>query len=124
MTVAFVVIEIRERPLKLARRTVSAAKLRQFEIGAAIQLLRPADVIADEQVKLAVIVIIDPRSAGAPAVRRSPYSCYFSDLAKFAVAFVVEQVIAADARHEKVGQSVVIVITHGNAHAVHGNIQS
>src|SRR5882724_12466734 len=75
MTTAIVVVQIGENAIEIARRAVSAADIGQLKRGGLIQLSRPTDVVADEQIQLSVIVVIDPRGAGAPSIRSADDAC-------------------------------------------------
>ena len=124
MAVALVMVEVRERALEFAGRPVGASDLRQLEICAAIQLRRPANVIADEEIEFAVVVVIDPGSACAPAVGRAPDAGSLRHVTELAVTFISEEVISSNASNEDIHQPVVVVIADGNAHPVETDIQA
>ena len=81
-------------------------------------------VIADEQVELAVVVVINERGARAPAIGRTAYSRFRGHFVKLAVAVIMEKMIAAHRRDEHVGQSVIVVIPDRHAHAVEANVET
>src|SRR5262249_12797943 len=124
MAVALVMIKIWKSALEFSRRPVGTSNLRQLEIGAAIQLGRPADVVTNEQIELSVVVIIDPGSAGTPAVACSAHSGGLGHVAKLSAPFVAEQPISANTRNENIHQAVVIVIAYGDAHPIKAYIQA
>src|SRR5947209_14112358 len=72
-------------------------------------------VTADEEVKSAVIVVVEPDRAGGPGSHVEPgfggYIC------KRAVAVVAIQNGAADTGYQHVRVTVVVVIAHSHAHA-------
>ena len=69
MAVAVVVVEAWKRPFKIVRLTIGARLSVNFVANLGINFLGPLDVIADEQIQLAIVVIIHPRRAGAPVIR-------------------------------------------------------
>src|SRR6516162_7886910 len=76
----------------------------------------PRDVICDDQIQLAVIVVVKPSRARRPTPSVFD-SCMSRYIFKSAVAVVVVQNATAIAEYEKIREPVVIVITHGHAHA-------
>ena len=66
LAVAVVVVEIGQGPLEVLRPAVRAAAAGELEVLAFVELARPADVVADEQVEVAVVVVVEPAAAGAP----------------------------------------------------------
>src|SRR5208337_745386 len=85
---AVVVIEVGESALEVSGRAVGPANLGQLVGRAQVQFRRPTDVIADEQVEPAVVVIINPGRAGAPEPRVASHVCFTGHLAEFAAAFI------------------------------------
>ena len=82
-----------------------------------IVLGRPLDVIADEQVEIAILVVVEPSRAGGPVtlVRHSRLGCYIRE---GAVAVVVVEDGVAVTGHQHVGVTIVVEIPHGYALAV------
>src|ERR1043166_1824164 len=118
MAVAVVVIKDREGTFEIHGRTVGASEADEFVANFEINFFGPLDVIADEQIEPAVVVVINKGRAGAPVVRRIAEAGGRSDVAKFAAAFVVKKVVPADRSDENVRQSVVVKITNSDAHSV------
>ncbi len=88
-----------------------------------VVLRRPAHVVADEQVEQAVAVVIDPeRGSAEPLAGLEAGGA--SDIGKFAVTVIAEEMALADAGDENVGEAVVVVIADGYAHAVHFDIEA
>src|SRR5262249_31208531 len=123
-SVTFIMVEIWEGTLKLARRSVRTAYLRQLKAGAAVQLRRPTDVIANKQIKIAVVIVINPGSAGAPTVAPSTNSGHGGHVMKFAIALIVKEVVAVKAGDENVLKPVVIIVTNGHAHTKKADVQA
>ncbi len=86
--------------------------------GAAILVLGLGELheLADKQVELPVIVIIEPDRARAPA--RSGDARPFGDIGERTVAVVVIENAAAVLRNVEVGKSISIVVPHGYALSV------
>src|SRR5678815_163562 len=78
---------------------------------------RPANVVADEQIEVAVAVVVEPGGARAPLVGAAADARYGGDVAEV-TADVPEQVVDADGRDEQVGPAVVVVVRRRDAHAV------
>src|SRR5262245_61371804 len=114
MAVALIMVKVWKIALEFARRPISASNLRQLEVGAAVQIGRPADIIADEQIELAIIVIIEPGSACAPTVAGAADSGSLGDVTKLAVPFISEQMVSSNACDENIHQAVVIKIACSN----------
>ena len=89
-----------------------------------VDLLGPTDVIADEKIELAVVVVVEPGAAGAPFPAGSADPRLRGDVPELAAAQVVEEVIAVHPGDEDVGQAVVVVVAHRDAHAVEADVQS
>src|ERR1043165_1084202 len=84
------------------------AKLRQM-IHVKINIVR------DEQVQFAVIVIIKKCSARRPT--RSANTGLLSYISKAAVAVVVIQMVLSQASHKEIVKTVVIVVSNCHAHS-------
>ena len=73
------------------------------------------DVARDEQVDVAVAIVIGPGRAGAEAA--AAHSGFFGYVLELAVAQVVIEHVAAKAGDVNIVEAVVVVIGHGDAHA-------
>ena len=124
MAVAVVVIKMGKRALEIHGLAVGARPAVNFVADLGVNFARPLDVVADEEVELAVVVVIKKRRARAPVVGRTAHARLLRHFVEFAVAVVVEQMIAADRRDEHIGQPVVVVIPDGHAHAVKTHVQA
>ena len=69
MAVALVVIQVGERPFEIHRRAVGASNSGQRVVHGQVDFPRPFDVIANEQIEPAIVIVIDESRAGAPAGR-------------------------------------------------------
>ena len=123
MAVAVVVVEPWKRAFKVVRRAVGARPAIDLVAYLCINILRPFNVIADEQIELPVVVVIHPRSARAPVIGRSTDSSHRGHFLELAVSFIVKQVVAAHRRDEHVIQSVVVVIPNRHAHSVETHVE-
>jgi len=118
------VIQVRKNTLEIAGRPVSPADIGEFERGGEVHLGRPVDVIADEQVQLSVVIVIDPGGAGAPAIWPAARASFGGGLPESAVALVPEEMVSSHRGDEEIHQAVVVVIARGNAHAVETEVQA
>src|SRR6185369_2968772 len=82
-----------------------------------ICLRRPVDVVADEEIELAVVVIVEP--GGARGKTWIADAGGFGYVEKLAAAEVVEEMVWADAGDVDVGVAVVVVVSRGDADAIH-----
>src|SRR5262249_5837237 len=77
---------------------------------------RPAAVAADEQVEIAIPVIVEPGGARAPrGTRSSRRACY---LGEGAIAVVMKQMAAAVGGEIQVRMAVVIIVSHRSPHPI------
>ena len=72
-------------------------------------------VSRDEQINVAVSIVVGPSRAGAES--SACHACFVCDIFEFAVAQVVIQGVSAEASYVNVGETVVVVISDGHAHA-------
>src|SRR5437868_2776772 len=68
MAMAIIMIEPGKDAFEIHRRPISPGDAINFVAHFAVNFLGPAHVVADKQVKLPIVVIIDPRAAAAPIV--------------------------------------------------------
>jgi len=112
--VAIVVVEEAGGGLEDSRHAVIvvadlvAAAFELFDAGV-------VDEAADEEVELAIIVVIEPDGAGGPAWSGEPG--FFGDVSERAVLVVFVQDAFAVGGDEQVRPAVVVVIPDGDAHA-------
>jgi len=69
-----------------------------------------ADVIGDEQVKMAIAIVIDKSATGAPARLVVEQAGVFGDIGEGAVTIVAEQDVLAEIGAENVVEAVIIII--------------
>src|ERR1700736_3606031 len=110
--VAPVVVKNVRRAWELSRRTISV------KIGAAIfAVLRvPLHIPRDEQVQLAIVVVIEKAGGNGPTAACD--SRFRGHIGESSVAVVVIQNVLAIASNVQVGIIVIVVVTDGYAHAV------
>jgi len=77
----------------------------------------PLDVIANDEIQVAVSVVIHPGSAGAEFVRAFEPGL-LRHVGECAVAIVVKQMVLPVGGDEQIVVAVVVVITDGHAHAI------
>src|ERR1041385_8205564 len=109
MSAAIVMVKPWESAGKIHRGTVSAGSAVNFVADLGIDFARPLDIVADEQIELAVIVIIEERRGSAPVAGRAAHPRFGSDFAEFSLAFIVKQMTAAHCGHENVIESVIVI---------------
>src|SRR5437764_5919887 len=90
-----------------------------IEIG----LRRPLDIVADDQVEVAILVVVDPGGAGAEFLR-SEQSCFLRDIGERAVAIVMKNVALAVGRDENIVVTVIVVIPDGNTESKHLHVEA
>ena len=73
------------------------------------------NVTRNKQIELAIFVVVAPGRSGAEAT--APHSGFIGYVLKFAVAEVTVERIASVTGHVNIGQPVVVVIGHRNAHS-------
>src|SRR4029434_9039543 len=108
--------------LEIHRLAVRAADTDKLVAHFKVDRARPPDVVANEQVELAIVVVIQPRATGAPVDAAAAYPGLSSDVLEFASAFVVKEPVTIDGRNKHIRAPVVIVIASGHAHAVKADI--
>ena len=83
---------------------------------------RPVQIVAHEEVKFAVIIIVHPRRRHAPELlprRGKPGNSGFGgDIGKGAVAVVVIKDVAVEPGNINVGSPVIVIVGRGSANAV------
>ena len=78
------------------------------------------DVVAHEEVKEPIAVVINPGAAGTPAYAIFPQARLLGHIRKSAVAVVVPQDVVTPIAAEQVVPAVVVVVTHADASAPSG----
>ena len=124
MAAAVVVVEIRICSREIIWLAIGARSAVDFVAHFRIDFLRPPHVIADEQIQPAVVVVIQPRRAGAPIIGRAAHAGARRHFPELSLPVVVKEVIAAHRRDEHVVQAVVVVIADGHTHAVETRVQT
>src|SRR5262249_55364381 len=106
MTVPVVAIEIWKSSFEIHGLPVSAADPDQFVAHLEIDFLGPANVIADEEIQQAIVVVVDPSATGAPLARGTTYTSTGSDVFELPLAVVVKEVVLAYRRDEDVDPTI------------------
>src|SRR6185369_7433177 len=98
--------------LIVVKRTKSAFEIHGLSVGAPdpnqliadlqINLARPAHVIANKQIELAVVIIINPRTTRAPVLAFATHAGRGGDIFKFAVSAIMEKMISSHASDEHI----------------------
>jgi hypothetical protein len=119
------VAAIAEQPARLAaigfRRAVRL--LLAGEAAEDVVLGRPLDVVADEEIEVAVAIEVDPhrrraeRHAAIKAAR-------FGGVREGALAGVPKETVLTDAGDEDVGEAVVVEIADGHAHPIQLDVEA
>ena len=81
------------------------------------------DVVGDEQIELAIAIVVDESAAGAPASSRARDSGLFTHIGEGAVPIVVVQNILAEVSDEQIVVAVVIVVADADALAPAGVLE-
>ncbi len=123
-SVAVIAVEVGEGGREVPWLTVGSADAGQLVIGGVIYFAGPAEVVAHEEVEVAVVVHIEPGGGGAPVVGVAGYSGAGGDVGEPAIAEVLQEVIGAGGGDEHICEAVVVVIAGGDAHAVAGEVES
>ena len=112
------VIEIAERSAERPRRSVRPLLAVEREELTQIGVAVPRDVIANEQVQPAVVVIIEEPARRPPRVVGPGHSRRFGDVRPPVVAVVAIQPVRTDGADEQIDVSVVVIISDGRPHPV------
>ena len=82
-----------------------------------IDVARPLDVVADEQIEVAVVVVVEPgrRCSTGPPRRPHPRRRHVAELSS---PIVAQQRVMPDRGDEEVDPTVVVVVAGGQAHPV------
>src|SRR5206468_3988643 len=75
---------------------------------------RPLNIIADDEVQVAILVVVHPSGAGAEFFW-SEQSCSLRDIGERAVAIVMKKAALADGSDEKIVVAFVVVINERSA---------
>ena len=103
---AQIVIQARPRAFVGFRRAIGFRGA--VERAPEVVLGRPLHIVGDEQVHLAVAIVIQPRGAGAEIRILDPGG--FGDIGELAVAQVVKQAVALQRRDVHVFAAVIVIV--------------
>ena len=115
-TVMVVMEELCFLPLVVVWMTVGAVA-RPVLSAPGIILRTPFDVVADHEVQEAVLVVVEPASAGGPSIFVG-HACLGRDVRESSLAVIVIENGTAVARDVEVRKAVVVKIAHRHALAV------
>src|SRR5437016_11061704 len=88
------------------------------------------DIVGDEQIELAVAIVVDKCTAGVPALAVTAHARFLGHIGERAIAIVVIKNILAEIADEEIFEAVVVVVTNANALSpagvgyagLHGNV--
>src|SRR4051794_12328267 len=82
----------------------------------------PRDIVDDEQVEQAVVVVVEPAGADGEHLSElwmhSRHPGLRRDIRKRTIAVVVKQLVVVDAGDVEVGATVVVIVGRRNAHPI------
>ena len=107
----------------LVRLRSAVGFVRSVERAVQIALLGPLHVIRNDQVQLAVPVVVHPRRAGGKFIR-VPTSRGLGHIGERPVTIVVKEMALSERGDEEIVVSVVVVVADRRAEAKHRNRQS
>ena len=73
------------------------------------------DIVGDEEIELAIAVVVHEGAAGIPALAIAGDAGFFADVRKSAVAVVVKENVFAEVSDEQVFEAVVVVVANADA---------
>ena len=76
----------------------------------------PIEISRDEQVELAIIVVIEESGRCRPAPRA--HACFRGDIGEGSIAVVPVEDVAAVIGHVQIGEAIAVVVTGGHSHSV------
>ena len=109
---------------KFQRRPVGTAHTRQQVIQLLIQLAIPADVIANEQVQVAIAIVVKEGGAGAPIVGCSGSARRGRHVREFARTEIAKQAIRSHGRQINIAQAIAVIVPAGDPHSVARHVQT
>src|SRR5690606_15440911 len=86
---------------KVLRPSVSPAAAGQLKVLGRVVLAGPFDVVAHEQIQIAVPVIVQPPATAAPLLIVTGDTRRLGDIFELAVTLVVKQAVRTDRRDER-----------------------
>src|SRR5882762_7562338 len=86
-------------------------------------LRRPAHVVANEKIKEAVAVIIEPERGGAESLTHAQ-ATGARYIEKSSLARVAKQPVLPHASDQDIGKAVIVIVTDCDAHSVHLDIEA
>ncbi len=88
-----------------------------------IRFWRPLHIVSDDQIEFAVLVVVNPSSAGAEFFHAAE-TRLLRHISKCSVAVVVKQPALSVRSDENIVVAVVVVVADGYADAVHFNVET
>ncbi len=108
---------------KIQGRAIRAADSRDSEVDGPIDLSRPLDVVANEEIQIPVVVGVEKPRARSPTGGVPRDAGQFGHVGEVP-AVVAEQVIGPHRRDEQIGVAVRIVITDRDTHPVQAQVEA
>ncbi len=115
-------VAVQDRALPLVRLRRAVGLVGAVQRAEEVLVQRPLHVVGDEQVQLAVLVVVEEGRAGAEASAAGPG--LRGDVGEAAVALVVEEPVAAEAGEVDVHPAVVVVVGGRAAQPVHRDVEA
>ena len=113
----------REGAAEVLRAPVGPAATDEPKVLGAVDVARPGDVIAHEQIEIAVAVGIEPATTRPPIVLIPRHAGVSGDIGESPRAEIAKQSVGPDGTHEQIPPAVGIEIAHGDAGAVEGDVE-
>ena len=99
------------------------AKAGEAKIDLQIALARPLDIVADVEVQVAIVVVVEKGGGRRPLLLPAGHPGIGGDVAETAT-FVAKQAVRAHRSHEEIRPAVVVVVGSGHAHAEEIDVQT
>ena len=106
------------------RPAVGSPAADQLKVLRGVDLPVPDDVVADEEIEIAVAVVVEAAAAAAPVALIAAHPSCLGNVLEAAAAKVAKQPVGADRRDEQVGQAVAVDIARGEAGAIKGHVEA
>ena len=108
---------------KVRGRAVRATDAGQPVVDFTVDFRRPANVVADEEVEVAVAVVVEERGPGAPGIGVAGDANGLGDVDESSTN-VAHHAIPTERGDIGINVSVAVVIADRNPHAVQGQIET
>ena len=120
---AVIAPEAREGATEVLRAPIGPAATDEAEVLSAVDVARPGDVVAHEEIKIAVAVCIEPATTRPPIALVPRHAGVSGDIGESPPAEIAKEAVGPDGTHEQVPPAVGVKIAHGDAGAVEGDVE-